>query len=105
MHVAICTLLTPAGYYEFSHRDEQNWPHFNLLQPLPSLEEKEQKHLLKEAIIDYFWKKNTFLRKCCLPRLRPDVFDDWIRSGKTGAFDGNAQCVYLSISRNIFLTA
>jgi len=57
MHVAICTLLSPAGYYEFSYRDEQNWPHFALLQPLPSLEEKEQKHLLKEAIIDYFLDK------------------------------------------------
>ena len=37
MHVAICTLLSPAGYYEFSHRDDQNWPHFTLLQPLPTL--------------------------------------------------------------------
>jgi len=57
MHVAICTLLSPAGYYEFSHRDDQNWPHFTLLQPLPTLNDKEQNHLLKEAIIDYFNEK------------------------------------------------
>ncbi|MFM7565551.1 MAG: hypothetical protein ACKO4K_02270 [Flavobacteriales bacterium] len=57
MHVAICTLLSPAGYYAFSHRDEQNWPHFTLLQPLPSLNEKEQKYLLKEAVMDYFIEK------------------------------------------------
>ena len=54
MHVAICTLLAPGGYYEFSHRDDQNWPHFTLVQSLPTLNEKEQKHVLKEAIIDYF---------------------------------------------------
>lgn len=57
MHVAICTLLAPGGYYEFSHRDDQNWPHFNLIQPLPTLNEKEQKHVLKEAVIDYFIEK------------------------------------------------
>jgi len=54
MHIGVCTLLSPAGYYQFSHRDLQNWPHFTLLQPLPLLDEKEQKHVLKEAIIDYF---------------------------------------------------
>jgi hypothetical protein len=53
MHVAICTLLAPGGYYEFSHRDDQNWPHFTVVQPLPTLNEKEQKHVLKEAVIDY----------------------------------------------------
>jgi hypothetical protein len=44
-------------HYEFSHRDDQNWPHFTLLQPLPTLNDKEQNHLLKEAIIDYFIEK------------------------------------------------
>jgi hypothetical protein len=57
MHVGICTLFAPAGYYAFSHRDEQNWPHFTLTQPLPPLSEKEQKHLMKEAVIDYFLEK------------------------------------------------
>jgi hypothetical protein len=57
MHVAICTLLAPGGYYEFSHRDDQNWPHFTAVQPLPTLNEKEQKHVLKEAVIDYFIEK------------------------------------------------
>jgi len=54
MHVAICTLLAPGGYYEFSHRDDQNWPHFTVVQSLPTLNEMEQKHVLKEAVIDYF---------------------------------------------------
>jgi hypothetical protein len=57
MHVAICTLLAPGGYYEFSHRDDQNWPHFTVVQSLPTLNEMEQKHVLKEAVIDYFIEK------------------------------------------------
>ncbi len=57
MHVGICTLLMPSGYYAFAHRDEQNWPHFTLEQPLPPISEREQKYLLKEAIIDYFVDK------------------------------------------------
>jgi hypothetical protein len=57
MHVGICTLLMPSGYYAFAHRDEQNWPHFTLVQSLPPLSEREQKYLLKEAIIDYFVEK------------------------------------------------
>jgi len=27
MHVAICTLLEPYGFYEFKGRDEEGWPH------------------------------------------------------------------------------
>lgn len=54
LHVAICTLLEPFGYYEYEKRDEENWPHFKLLKPLPNLTDREQQHLMKEAIIDYF---------------------------------------------------
>ncbi|NBU92135.1 MAG: hypothetical protein EBR54_06920 [Flavobacteriia bacterium] len=57
MHIAVCTLLSPAGYYTFSHRDEQNWPHFIAVSTLPPLSEKEQNHILKEAVIDYFIEK------------------------------------------------
>ncbi len=53
LHVAICTLLEPHGYYEFEGRDKENWPHFKLVKNLPPLEDREQQHLIKEAIIDY----------------------------------------------------
>lgn len=53
LHVAICTLLEPHGYYEFEGRDKDNWPHFKLLQNLPPLKSRDQQHLIKEAIIDY----------------------------------------------------
>jgi hypothetical protein len=54
MHVAVCTLLEPYGYYKFVGRDEEQWPHFELLKQLPPLTDREQQHLIKEAMIQYF---------------------------------------------------
>lgn len=54
LHVAICTLLEPYGYYEYEKRDEENWPHFKLVKELPNLNDRDQQHLIKEAMIDYF---------------------------------------------------
>lgn len=54
LHVAICTILEPFGYYEFEKTDEENWPHFKLIKPLPTLNDGEQQHLMKQALIDYF---------------------------------------------------
>lgn len=53
LHVAICTLLAPMGYYQFKERDENNWPHYDLVNLIPTLSDREQQHLLKEAVIDY----------------------------------------------------
>ncbi len=53
LHVAICRLLEPYGYYEFSGIDEQGWPHFKALAPLPFLKAGEQTLLMKEAIVEY----------------------------------------------------
>lgn len=60
MHVAICTLLEPHGHYKFIGRDKENWPHFELVADLPPLDEREQQHLIKEAIIDYFKSQGIF---------------------------------------------
>jgi hypothetical protein len=54
MHVAVCTLLMPYGFYEFTGRDEDNWPHFQLKNDLPPLDDRQQQHLIKEAILEYF---------------------------------------------------
>lgn len=54
MHVAICTVLEPYGYYEFEGKDADEWPHFKLMKELPPLMEKEQQALMKEAILEYF---------------------------------------------------
>ena len=57
MHIAICTLLEPFGFYEFDYFDEDGWPHYKVLDELPFLKPGEQSVLLKEAIIMYFEKK------------------------------------------------
>ena len=54
MHIAICKLLTPYGYYELDFVDPDGWPHYNMLEPLPHLKAGEQSVLMKEAIVNYF---------------------------------------------------
>lgn len=54
MHVAICTVLEPYGYYTFDGNDAEGWPHFTLKKELPPLSETEQQALMKEAIVEYF---------------------------------------------------
>ena len=34
MHIAICTVLTPSGFYELSQVDSEGWPHFKQLKSL-----------------------------------------------------------------------
>ncbi len=53
LHVAVCTLLEPYGYYEYEGRDKDGWPHWIVKKELPRLNTKEQEQLLKEGIIDY----------------------------------------------------
>jgi len=57
MHIAICRLLEPYGYYEFSHFDEDSWPHYTVKEELPILKAGEQSVLMKEAIVSYFLEK------------------------------------------------
>lgn len=54
MHIAICKLLEPYGYYEFDFFDDEGWPHYNALETLPNLKPGEQSLLMKEAIVKYF---------------------------------------------------
>lgn len=58
MHVGICRLLEPYGYYEFDFFDSEGWPHFKIKQELPPLKAGEQAVLMKEAIVDYFVERN-----------------------------------------------
>ncbi|SEK72437.1 hypothetical protein SAMN04487910_0954 [Aquimarina amphilecti] len=54
MHIAICRLLEPYGYYEFDYFDEEGWPHYTVKEQLPNLKAGEQSVLMKEAIVNYF---------------------------------------------------
>ncbi|MEO6904134.1 MAG: hypothetical protein ABI315_13430 [Bacteroidia bacterium] len=54
MHIAICTLLTPYGYYEYEGLDKEGWPHWKVNEKLPPLKPMQQETLMKEAIVEYF---------------------------------------------------
>jgi hypothetical protein len=54
IHVATCTLLTQAGYFEFIERDADGWPHFQPISGLPPLHPEQQEIMLKKEIINYF---------------------------------------------------
>ena len=54
MHIAICTLLEPYGYYEFEGLDKDGWPHWKRNDKLPPLTSDQQTKLMQEAILDYF---------------------------------------------------
>ena len=60
MHIAICKLLEPYGYYEFDYFDDDGWPHYKILTELPNLKPGEQSVLIKEAILNYFDLLNYF---------------------------------------------
>lgn len=57
MHIAICRLLEPYGYYEFDFYDEEGWPHYKVKETLPSLKSGEQTVLMKEALVNYFLER------------------------------------------------
>ena len=56
IHIGICSVLEPYGYYRFDYYDDDGCPHFELLEPLPPLKPGEQSILMKEALVNYFLK-------------------------------------------------
>jgi hypothetical protein len=61
MHVAVCTILLPSGYYQLSHYDGDGWPHFKQLKALPDLNLKEQEDFLKDHVLLYFEQQERAL--------------------------------------------
>jgi len=54
MHIAICTILEPYGYYMYAGKDKDGWPHYDVKERMPELKPAEQEHLMKNAVLDYF---------------------------------------------------
>ncbi|RZK22887.1 MAG: hypothetical protein EOO56_07005 [Hymenobacter sp.] len=54
MHIATCKLFSLSGHYELARVDEEGWPHYNLLVPVPFANLKEQERMLKWHILEYF---------------------------------------------------
>lgn len=57
MHIAICKVLSLAGYYELEGTDNLGWPHWKLIKKLPHFDLLEQEKLLKMLVIEYFEKE------------------------------------------------
>jgi hypothetical protein len=54
MHIAVCKVLSLAGYYSLEGLDQEGWPHWKLEKKLPSFDLFTQEKLLKHFVIQYF---------------------------------------------------
>lgn len=55
IHIGICTVLMPFGYYKLIGKDDEGWPHFKNIKKLPNDVSGEfQINYLRKAIINYF---------------------------------------------------
>lgn len=54
MHIAVCKVLSYAGFYELDYVDQDGWPHWKLIKELPHFDLLDQEKLLKLQVLDYF---------------------------------------------------
>lgn len=54
MHIGVCKVLSLSGYYEFTGLDKDNWPHWNLVKPLPFVDVLAQESFLQMHVLEYF---------------------------------------------------
>ncbi len=54
IHIAICKVLSYAGYYRLEGTDQDGWPHWKMVKKLPHFDLLEQETLLKINIMEYF---------------------------------------------------
>jgi hypothetical protein len=54
IHIGVCTVLMPYGYYQKLGLDNEGWPHFKNIKKLPNhLVGESQDNFMKKAIIEY----------------------------------------------------
>src|SRR6201996_7707596 len=54
MHIANCRLFSQMGFYELEGLDQDGWPHWKRIKPIPNYTLLEQEMLMKSLIVDYF---------------------------------------------------
>jgi hypothetical protein len=54
MHIANCKLFSMMGFYELEGQDQDGWPHWKLVKPIPNYTLLEQEMTIKSLIISYF---------------------------------------------------
>ncbi|MEO5683426.1 MAG: hypothetical protein ABIQ88_12335 [Chitinophagaceae bacterium] len=57
MHIAVCSLLAPSGYYELEGVDADGWPHYRQLKALPVIDLIAQENFMKDHVLLYFEEK------------------------------------------------
>ncbi len=53
-HIATCKLLSYDGYYKFSHKDAEGWPHYDLVHKPPFTDLMSQEMMLRRVVVKYF---------------------------------------------------
>ncbi len=54
MHIATCRLFSSMGFYELEGLDQDGWPHWKLVKPIPNYTLLEQEMIMKSLVLDYF---------------------------------------------------
>ena len=54
MHIANCRLFSELGFYELEGLDQDGWPHWKIVKPIPAYTLLEQEMLMKTMIVNYF---------------------------------------------------
>ncbi len=54
MHIANCKLFSQMGFYELEGLDQDGWPHWKLVKPIPNYTLLEQEMLMKTLVLEYF---------------------------------------------------
>ncbi|HUH33463.1 MAG TPA: hypothetical protein VLZ28_05880 [Daejeonella sp.] len=54
MHIANCRLFSELGFYELEGLDQDGWPHWKLVKPIPAYTLLEQEMVLKSLMVTYF---------------------------------------------------
>ena len=54
MHIANCRLFSEMGFYELEGIDQDGWPHWKMIKPIPNYNLLEQEMIIKSLIISYF---------------------------------------------------
>ena len=54
IHIAICKIFEPEGYYELTGIDGDGWPHYEIRKALPHKNIVEQVSFMRERMLNYF---------------------------------------------------
>ena len=54
MHIANCRLFSELGFYELEGVDQDGWPHWKKVKPIPAYNLLEQEMIIKSLIVKYF---------------------------------------------------